>query len=110
MRETELKVEELISYLDRRGAQWTHSAELARTFDVHKRLICRMADQAEGRIISSVNGYKLQDHATKSEVMQAYSHLTDLITALQARANALMTRHHQQSKKTEAANNQPTLF
>jgi hypothetical protein len=110
MRETELKLEELISYLDRRGAQWTHSAELARAFDVHKRLICRMADEADGRIISSVNGYKLQDHATRIEVMQAYSHLTNLIIALQARANALMSRHHQATKKADANNNQPTLF
>jgi len=99
MQETELNLEELIRYLDRRGTNWTNSANLIQVFRCHKRHICRLADESEGRIISSVNGYKLQDHATKAEVMAAYGHLTDLITALQARATALITRHHHHERR-----------
>ena len=110
MQEPELNVEELIRYLDRRGKEWTSSNDLTQFFKCHKRLICRLADQADGRIISSVNGYKLHDHATRAEVMAAYSHLTDLIIALQARASSLMTRHHHQEKKAHIDANQPTFL
>jgi hypothetical protein len=109
MRETPVTVEELIHYLDRRGAAWTNSATLTIDLQTDKRTICKMADEAEGRIISGVNGYKLQDHATRDEVMAAYKHLTDLIDALQARCSALMTRYHRREKEI-ADKNQMSLF
>lgn len=109
MRETPVTVEEFVSYLNRRGTAWTNSATLTVDLQTDKRTICRLADEADGRIISSVNGYKLQDHATREEVMAAYKHLTDLINAIQARCSSLMTRYHRREKEI-ADKNQMSLF
>jgi hypothetical protein len=103
-------VEEFIRYLDRRGTRWTDSKELTIAFQCHKRHICKLADESDGRVISSPNGYKLLDHATREEVMAAYKHFADLIDALQARCSALMTRFHGREKAAGENPNQMRLI
>ena len=106
MSEEVVGVEEFVKYLDRRGSQWTGSNELTVAFKCHKRHICSLADEANGQVISGVNGYKHLDHATREEVMAAYRHFTDMIDALQARCSAIMTRFHGREKQRSDNPNQ----
>ena len=102
-------VQELADYLDRRGNRWTTSKDLCVAFRCDRRHISHLAEKAIGRIISSGNGYKVQEHASREEIMAAYGHLSDIIAGIQTRASELMTYYHR-ALKNEGTDNQPTLL
>lgn len=99
--------EEFVGYLERRGQKWTTAAELEIALATHRRQISLLADESKGRVISGGLGYKLQDYATQAEILSAYTHLSDIIAALQTRATDIMSHYHRRRKSQDT---HPELF
>lgn len=87
-------VERLARALDRlihvlADGRWYRAAELARMFTTTDRMIRRLADLSDGRVISGQNGYKLTRCATTEEIDHAEAWLLSQARKMTDRAREI---------------------
>ena len=83
-----------------------------------RRHIAILADAADGRVIGTTKGYRLQDYATGEEIMPCYHQLADKSQSTGERATAVMRYYHKHKLAPKAKelgiatkeDDQPTLF
>jgi hypothetical protein len=118
---TDLSTDEVAILIDilskRRG--WSTAKQIAsaqvsitRSRPWHRRHIAELTKQANGRIISTTHGYKLQDMATREEILNSYKELTEKAKSTGETATAIMAYFHRMESRqaTAAPGNQPDLF
>jgi len=115
-------VTRLVSILIKCGT-WTPSAEIAsRVAQLYPgtrwdgRWISMVAQAAQGRILGTTKGYKVQDHATDDEIRACYHELTERAEQTAKRATDVISYYHRRLKQkqdeaaTATASREPDLF
>ena len=111
----------LISILQHRKTNWTTYKKIRvytqqyRDKPWHRRYIADLAEESKGRIISTTHGYKLQDHATKQEILTSHRELMNKAKKTAERANKIIGYFHRNMDGKEPNQNaendqQKTLF
>lgn len=118
MEEKNEDYERFIRLLDAQGKEWidAHSITKATTWD--RRYISTLAAMAKGRVISSGDGYMLQDHASDAQVQGAIALISDKIAAMQDRVTDIIRHSHERLRRrtedsiraSKETNQQPNLL
>ena len=93
---TAKRIHQIVSY--ECGAKWD------------RRYIAMLADAAKGRVIGTTKGYRLQDHASDSEIMGCYRQLADKADGIAKRAKCVMTYYHRGRLGAKPPDEAPTAF